>query len=73
MVPEFQVLAYKLGVLELLSEDLNRYINLRVKEKPMERISIYWKLMLLYVLIKGNEDLRREATPWRSWLINLLC
>jgi hypothetical protein len=28
--------------------------------------------MLLYVLIKDNEELRREATHWRGWLIQLV-
>jgi hypothetical protein len=69
---EFQVLAYRLGVLELLKEDLYRYVNLRGKEKPQEQSHIYWKMILVYVLIKDNRELRREVSNWRRWLIALV-
>lgn len=59
-------------MLELLKEDLYRYVNLRGKEKPHEQSHIYWKVILVYVLIKDNRELRKEVSNWRRWLIALV-
>lgn len=56
----------------MLREDLWRYVNLRGKEKPQEQGHIYWKMVLLYVLIKDNKELRREVSNWRRWLLTLI-
>ena len=56
----------------MLREDLWRYVNLRGKEKPQEQGHIYWKMVLLYVLIKDNKELRREVSNWRRWLLALI-
>jgi len=69
---EFQILAYRLGVLEALREDLWRYANLRGKEKGQEEGCVYWKMLLLLALIKANPELRRIASGWRKWLIGLV-
>lgn len=47
-------------------------MNLRGKEKPHEQSHIYWKMILVYVLIKENRELRREVSRWRRWLITLV-
>jgi hypothetical protein len=45
---------------------------LRGKEKPQEQSHIYWKMILVYVLIKDNKELRKEVSNWRRWLIALI-
>lgn len=69
---EFQSLAFKLGVLDLLTDGISRYINLRSKQKNIEKESIYWKILLLYVLIKDNKVLKKQIISMRNSFIHLV-
>ena len=69
---EVQIMLYKLGIHEKLVKDVKRYNTLRVKEKVEEEETVYWKLLLLYALIRNNLKLRDIVSEHRAVFIALL-
>lgn len=69
---EVQNMAYKLGLHDMLINDIKRYSTLAKKMKDQQEYVIYWKLLALYAIVRNNLKMRDIIAEHRKVFITFL-